>query len=64
MLRFACLCFLVWLGWVSNRNTIYFIFLTVLGIEKNCVVFKILDQRAYYPETDRVRLDLMNYFYR
>ena len=55
MLRVACLFFFVWLGSVSNRNAIYFIFPTVLRIEKTCVVFKILDQRADYPETDRVK---------
>ena len=53
MLRVACLFFFVWLGWVSNRNAIYFIFPTVLRIEKTRVVFKILGERADYAETNR-----------
>ena len=48
MLRVACLFFFVWLGWVSNRNAIYFIFPTVF-------VFKILGERADYAETNRVK---------
>ena len=55
MLPVAYLFFFVLLGSVSNRNANYFIFPTVLQIEKTCVVFKILDQRADYPESDGVK---------